>query len=74
MSEESLSTIDDIINNGKITFYQMCAHLDTLNVNEILTFDKLIKEVIEASDGITEAELNAKKKFDSYLEERKLNN
>ena len=74
LSGESLSIIDDILSNGKCTFYQMCAYLDTLSIDEILTFDKLIKEVIEVSGGITESELKAKKKFDSYLEERKLNN
>ena len=51
----------------------MCSYLDMLDVDELLTFEETIENVISASDGISEAEEKAKDKFYAYLAERKAN-
>ena len=73
LSDTSLQTIENIMDDVNFTFYQMRTHLDALSLEEVLTFEKLISDVINASDGVTKAELKAKEKFDCYIEDRKTN-
>jgi len=73
LSDKAYEDIDSILDKDNFTFYQMCSYLDMLDVDELLTFEEIIENVISASDGISEAEEKAKDKFYAYLAERKAN-
>jgi len=63
--------ISIIMATGNITFYQVQLYLDRVSQDKLFDFNTIIETVINASDGITDAELKAHEMFNEYYLKRK---
>lgn len=71
LSEAAQNSIDSIVSAQNFSFIYLRQYIDCLDVDKLSTFRDLINEVIGANADVSQAELSAKEKFDSYLSERK---
>ena len=52
-------------------FSHLQKYLAHVNVDTLCEFSALVEQIINASDGVSSAEKDAKDKFENYIKERK---
>lgn len=71
--EAVIAEIKKISENTSLTFEDVKFYLDKVSLQTLTQLDSDIDEIIEASDGISEEEIEAKQNFINYLNERRKN-
>lgn len=62
--------IDEIRTNASVDFGRLCKYMDVVHESQLHEFARKMDAVIKASEGITYAEEEARKKFVRYLSQR----
>ena len=71
LSESAKQKIESIVKSSTFSFSKAENYLDAVSVDKILSFSALIDEIIQANESLTDKELQAKERFDTYLQRRK---
>lgn len=72
VSENAMAEIDDIRKTVPFSFIHLRHYLSHISLSELTELSKFVEQVIEASDGITDAETSAQIDFENYLAYRKI--
>ena len=73
LSTNAQSEMEEIKKMKGITFFQLRRYLDRVSTEVLEDFSRVVDSIVETNDNISEIELKAKEKFDSYFADRKKN-
>ena len=73
LSANAQDEMDEIKKMKGITFFQLRRYLDRVSTEGLEDFSCVVDNFVNTSDNISEIELKAKEKFDSYFADRKKN-
>ncbi len=66
-TDSSAEIIDEIFSIDDFTFDVLCGYLEAVSKEKLIEFKDLVNSVIDASDGVNPAEVEAKTKFENYV-------
>ncbi|MEE1139373.1 MAG: hypothetical protein U0M02_12920 [Acutalibacteraceae bacterium] len=70
LTNDAIKEIYNIKEMKKIPFNRLCELLDCVSKEKLSDYSAKLDEIINASEGISESESNAKKQFEIYLNQR----